>query len=311
MNTTALTEQKAPTFSLVPQTFEQAIELAKLIAESDLAPKDYQRKPGNVLIAVQMGQEVGLGPIAAVQNIAVINGKPSIYGDAGKALLLARGFQIEEDDAKVIKVTGMGRCKITRPGHAPCERTFSIENATTAGLWDKPGPWKQYPYRQLAWRAFWFAARDCAADVLKGIGGAEEVLDYTERDVTPPFDGGTDARQADATENYWSQSDFEKNLPQYTKVIEKGTRTAEDVITVGSSKHKFTDKQLATIRAIKAPIDAGDATPAQHEEILAAASAASISTEDIRKKFGLGDQQMYPAAMVPAILAFIKNPMEA
>ncbi|MFZ2541105.1 MAG: hypothetical protein WAW75_04945, partial [Gallionella sp.] len=42
-------------FSLVPKTLNEAMELAKIIADSDLAPKDYKGKPGNVLISVQMG----------------------------------------------------------------------------------------------------------------------------------------------------------------------------------------------------------------------------------------------------------------
>lgn len=50
--------------------------------------------------------------------------------------------------------------------------------AKTAKLWGKEGPWTNYPYRQMAWRAFWWAARDAAADVLKGIWGVEELVDY-------------------------------------------------------------------------------------------------------------------------------------
>ena len=177
-------EQTQQLFSLVPQNLKEAMELAKLIADSDLAPKDFKGKPGNVMIAVQMGQEVGLAPMAAIQNIAVINGKPSIYGDAGKAILLSKGFIIDEDDIAIVKKNNMtGRCKITRPGYPPIERTFTKENAVKAGLWDKAGPWTTFPERQLAWRAFWFAARDCASDVLKGLGGFEEIRDL-ERDIT-------------------------------------------------------------------------------------------------------------------------------
>jgi hypothetical protein len=172
-------------FSLVPKDLGQAMELAKIIADSDLAPKDYKGKPGNVLIAVQMGAEVGLSPMAAIQSIAVINGKPSLYGDVGKAILLRNGFTIEELDTKKIKALGYASCTINRPGHPPCTRTFSIEDAKVAGLYQKAGPWSTYPERQMAWRAFWFAARDIGADVLKGLAGAEEVADLTERDITP------------------------------------------------------------------------------------------------------------------------------
>ena len=172
-------------FSLVPKTLNEAMELAKIIADSDLAPKDYKGKPGNVLISVQMGAEVGLSPMAAIQSIAVINGKPSLYGDVGKAILLSKGFTIEEYDTKKIKSLGYASGTINRPGHPACTRTFSTDDAKAAGLLGKAGPWSTYQERQMAWRAFWFCARDVAADVLKGLAGAEEVADFIERDITP------------------------------------------------------------------------------------------------------------------------------
>lgn len=185
------------TFSLAPRTLTEAMDFAKMMADSELVPKSFRGKPGDVLIAVQMGNEVGLQPMAAIQNIAVINGKPGIYGDAGKAILLAAGCIIEEDDIEIVKKTGRARCKVTRGNRPPVERTYCIDNAKTAGLWNKEGPWRTNPERQMAWRAFWFAARDAASDLLKGLGGAEELADYnaprdmgtidrTTGEVTPP-----------------------------------------------------------------------------------------------------------------------------
>lgn len=229
-------------FSLVPTNLDQALQLAKLIADSDLAPKDYKGKPGNVLIAVQMGQEVGLPPMSAIQNIAVINGKPSLYGDVGKAILLAAGFIIEEDDVEVIKKTGMGRCRITRPGHPPVERTFSRKSAETAGLIGKQGPWSQYPERQMAWRAFWFAARDAAADVLKGLSGAEELRDVEPKDITP-----MQASAAAAILPPYEQDKFDANFPKWKDLIEKKKRTPDEIIATVSSKNLLSDEQKKRI----------------------------------------------------------------
>lgn len=176
-----------PTFNLTPKTLAEALELAKLMADSDIVPKDFRGKPGNVLIAVQMGAEVGLSPMAAIQSIAVINGRPGIYGDAGKGLLLDHGCEIDEADAEEIRKTGIARCTIRRPGRQPVTRTFSLEDAKQAKLLGKEGPWTNYRERMLAWRAFWFAARDAAADILKGLGGGEELEDLPRepRNITP------------------------------------------------------------------------------------------------------------------------------
>ena len=172
-------------FDYQPRTMMEALELARYLSESTMVPKDYIGKPGNVLVAMQFGHELGLKPLQAMQSLAVINGKPGLYGDAGKALLLARGCRIIESDIASVKAAGMvATCTIVRPGHPDVTRTFSKENAEKAKLWGKEGPWTNYPERQLAWRAFWFAARDAAPDILRGLPAAEELRDV-EIDITP------------------------------------------------------------------------------------------------------------------------------
>ncbi len=66
-------------FDLSPQTFEQALTFSKYLAESDLVPKDFKGRPGNCLVAIQWGAELGLKPLQAMQNLAVINGRPALW----------------------------------------------------------------------------------------------------------------------------------------------------------------------------------------------------------------------------------------
>lgn len=169
-------------FSLLPSTLGEAMEMAKLIADSDFAPKDYKGKPANVMIAVQMGADVGLKPMQSLQNIAVINGRPSIWGDA--ALALVQSAAILERFHETIDGDGDKRtatCIIKRHG-LPDEikRTFSVADAKKAGLWTKPGPWQNYPDRMLQMRARGFALRDAASDRLMGLILAEEAMDYPD-----------------------------------------------------------------------------------------------------------------------------------
>lgn len=255
-----------PTFSLAPQNLTEAMKFAEMMSSSELVPKNFRGKPGDVLIAVEMGREVGLSPMAAIQNIGVINGKPGLYGDAGKAILLAGGCIIEEDDIEIIKNTGRARCRVTRKGRPPVERTYSTENARTAGLLNKDGPWKTNPERQMAWRAFWFAARDAAADLLKGIGGAEELGDYTpiERDITP---GNTTASLPPAAPITWTQSAFDAAIKQHAPAIASGARTTDQLLTYLNKKAPLSDAQTAVVKALKpAPIEGTVMTEAEIAE---------------------------------------------
>lgn len=175
------------TWSLMPNTLGEAMEIAKLIAESDFAPKDYRGKPANVLIAIQMGADVGLSPMQSLQNIAVINGRPAIWGDAALALVqsagvLERFHELFEGTPNTDTYTAV--CIAKRKG-LPDEvrRTFSVADAKRANLWGKTGaqgqptPWVTYPQRMLQMRARGFALRDVAADRLMGLILAEEAMD--------------------------------------------------------------------------------------------------------------------------------------
>lgn len=249
MSNTPVVQAQRPSFDLSPQTFEQALTFANYLAESEMVPKNFRGKPGDCLIAMQWGYDVGLKPLQALQNIAVINGKPGLYGDAGKAVLLSNNCIVEEDDIAIVEKNGRARCKITRPGRPPTERTYSLENAKTAGLWGKDGPWRTSPWRQMAWRAFWFAARDAAADLLKGLPGAEEIQDIpasAEKAIDPATGEITEKTAALPT---YSDEDFAKNLPKWRELIESGRKTAGEIIFTVGSRATMTDEQISMLKA--------------------------------------------------------------
>lgn len=165
---------------LMPTTLDEMWRMANLMAKSGMMPKGLQQ-PEQVLVALEMGLEIGLAPMQAVQNIAVINGRPSIWGDAALGLVRGSGllewinesFVGDYPDASFMAI-----CKAKRKGEPePIERTFSINDAKAAGLWAKEGPWKQYPKRMLQMRARSWALRDGFTDILKGLKTAEEVRD--------------------------------------------------------------------------------------------------------------------------------------
>jgi hypothetical protein len=186
--------------AIIPQDIDQAFRLAQALSGSgDMIPKAFQpvangpAKTGMIMAAILKGMEVGLAPMQALSAIAIVNGRPTIWGDALRALVLRAGHFIDCD------VTGEGieaiaTATITRSSGKKVTRTFSMKDAKVAGLMGKAGPWTQYPTRMLMNRATAFAVRDGAADALMGMAVTEEVSDYgpdAARDVTPaPRRGG-------------------------------------------------------------------------------------------------------------------------
>ena len=159
---------------------DAAIECCKMIAKASFCPKDFRGKPEEVLCAIQYGMEIGLSPMQAIQSIAVINGKPSIYGDGLIGLCLSFS-ECEYIDEQFDEKTMTATCKVKRKGRPEVMSAFSKEKAMNAKLWGKDGPWKTYPERMLKMRARGFALRDAFADRLKGIITAEEARDYPSK----------------------------------------------------------------------------------------------------------------------------------
>jgi hypothetical protein len=165
-----------------PTTMGEAMQFSEMLANSSMVPKAYQGKATDVLVCIQWGYEMGLAPMQSLQNIAVINGKPSVYGDAMMALVQAS--PVCEDVEEYFEGEGtpnpIAVCVAKRKGRKPVETRFSVEDAKRAGLWGKGGPWTAYPKRMLQMRARGFALRDAFPDVLKGMISVEEAQDYPD-----------------------------------------------------------------------------------------------------------------------------------
>lgn len=162
---------------LVLRTFGDMWEFANCAVKAGITPKGLN-KPEAVLVALQAGAEAGLTPMQSLANIAVINGRPSLWGDAVVALVRRSGLceYIHES------VSGTGEaivatCKAKRKGE-PEEtvRSFSYKEAKTAALLSKD-TYAHYPQRMIAMRARAWCLRDLFADVLCGLSVAEEMQD--------------------------------------------------------------------------------------------------------------------------------------
>jgi hypothetical protein len=220
--------ESANKFNFEMTSLKEAMDYSKLIADSDLAPKDYKGKPGNVLIAIQFGAEVGLLPLQAIQNIAVINGRPAIWGDA--MIALVQNHPLCESIHEEIK-NGVAYCTVKRRGDEPHTAKFSMDDAKKASLLGKAGPWSSYPERMLQMRARGFALRDKFSDVLKGIALREEVEDYQVVSVTGNNNAENKIKEliAEKTKPLALDSPISSRIDMMTKKFDSLGVTVEDL----------------------------------------------------------------------------------
>ena len=120
---------------VIPTSMEDAFRLATAVVASGMAPPDVKSQE-DALVIILTGLEVGLPPMAALQRIALINGRTTIWGDAAIGLVRASGLL---DSIKEWQTPdGVAHCKVRRKGDKTYhEKKFSVEDAKKAGLWDR------------------------------------------------------------------------------------------------------------------------------------------------------------------------------
>jgi hypothetical protein len=189
--------------AIVPHTLDEVFRVAKAVCIAKLAPDAYTTERGRqlpdeevasrVVVGIMKGAEVGLAPITALGNIAIINGRPCVWGDAAVALVQRTGLverveaRYEGDERAVGDATAAAFpddftavFRIWRRGQSePYEGRFSVRDARRARLWMnvKRAPWIEYPKRMLLSRARAYALRDGFADALCGLSIREEIDD--------------------------------------------------------------------------------------------------------------------------------------
>jgi hypothetical protein len=173
--------------ALMPSTIGEKLEMAKLLAESGLVPQGLNT-PQKVFVALQWGHELGLSPMAAVNNVAVINGRPTLSADIMHALAISnpeyggtewKQRTVEKAEVVIVRI---------RPNGVAEKYTgfFDKAMAETAGLVGKD-TYKKYPDRMYRARALSRACKEAFPDVFAGLYSEEEAVDFVPiRDVTEP-----------------------------------------------------------------------------------------------------------------------------
>jgi hypothetical protein len=266
-----------------PQTLDEAMKLATVLAQSNMLPKQFQEKPENVLVAMMWSHNLNIPAIQGMQYIAVVNGRPSLYGDGLLAVCLNSGLvqDIKEEFQKDAEGNVVAICTVTRQGKpTPVVGTFSVNDAKRAGLWGKTGPWTQYPKRMLKMRARSFALRDAFPDVLSGMASAEEMEDVIEvrpSAPTAPVDAPAQAEITEPRKMPRRRKAKAEEQPAEVAPVPKPEQVQPEPVAEAAPAPEQVEPVVEEAAEPEAP-----AQESPEHEILA--KLAQITTEDERKK---------------------------
>lgn len=190
---------------IAPTTVEEAARMAQAVIVGNLAPSGYNNDPGKIMLGIMSALEAGLPPLYGLRQIAIIQGRPVIWGDGAMALVQSKNLisfyeerELPQAGAAATLPTNLNEwpdsfgyeVEIKRRGQeGSYVGRFTVGDARRAKLWlnAKKVPWLEHPLRMLKIRARAFPLRDGFADALGGIAIREEIEDtFGEEEKAPP-----------------------------------------------------------------------------------------------------------------------------
>ena len=171
----------------VPQTFNEQMRFAEVISQAKgMLPRAYEGNPANVLVAIQYGASLGIEPMAALQNIDVIQGTPTLSAKAVAAMVRANGHKLwMSEDEQNMSAT----CTIVRNDDKEHPVTVTRDKAWAQrmGLLTKDN-YKKQPTTMLMWRAVTACANRACPELFLGLGGAYTADELHDMDDIAPVE---------------------------------------------------------------------------------------------------------------------------
>lgn len=162
---------------------DKLMEYAKMLSNSTIVPQSYYKRPENCFVALDMATRMGISPLVVMQNLYVIQGKPSWAGSAIAAMLKATP-QFRNVDLNYVgspNTDSWGAyvtAEKTSTGKTIKGGTVTIAIAKKEGWFQKSGSkWQTMPEIMLAYRAYAWFGRVFAPELMMGMQTTEELND--------------------------------------------------------------------------------------------------------------------------------------
>lgn len=175
------------------ENFKNAMQMATQLAKSDMIPTIYKNKPENCIIALELSNRLKLSPFLVMQNMYIVQGKPSwsssfIISCINGSGRFAGPLKFEMDAGRT-KCRAYATEKIS--GEKLVGPLITMEMAHAEGWLGKNGSkWKTMPELMLRYRAAAFFGRLYCPEIINGMltdDEAQDIRPLEDNDVTDVF----------------------------------------------------------------------------------------------------------------------------
>jgi hypothetical protein len=245
-------DQSFPTEGFEPKNLRELMDTSQFLSLSSMVPKEYHKNPQDIVAAAMLGFNLGLSLMQSLRSVAVINGRPCLWGDAVVAIVVTKpDYEYHKESWDDVKK--VATCIAKRKGQPERTVTFSMADAKVAGL-DGKDNYKKYPARMCQMRARSWAFRDTWPHHLSGISFAEEAMDIPqEKEISATVVESerpqTRGDQVEAALGIPKEKAYDV-VEDYKKRISEST-SVEDLEGIGSeikNSAVLTDEQQSEIR---------------------------------------------------------------
>lgn len=297
---------------VVASSMSELDVLAKRISSSTLIPVAYRGKPDDCFVAMLLGNELGIAPLQAINNIDVVEGRPSPRAKLRQALAE------RHPDCEYFRLVSSSDTEATfetkkRSHPAPVRLTFTIEQATKAGLTRK-ATYQQHPAAMLVARcsarlADWvypsstlgLPPEDYTEEIASSIEAAAPTVEAKAIDITPKEEkkptradevrAELAAKKAEAVQD----ADFKSDAPAAAQVASTPAATAAEPVEKPKRRDLLSDPKpspaaAAPSTAAAAPAATAPAAPAAApgvdywEKAQALAKLRGLSSANLKSK---------------------------
>lgn len=200
--------------------FIMADQMARTLASSTVVPQTFQNNVGNCVIALEQAMRLNVSPLMVMQNLYVIQGKPSWSSKFLIAAINASGkydkelqFDLQKDkDGKPYSCIAWTE----KDGRRIEGMTVTMDMAAAEGWLNKNGSkWKTMPELMLRYRAASFFSSLNCPEITMGIYTKEETEDFETEDLADAIDGiAREVEQAEPQEITLPINEPEQAEPQ-------------------------------------------------------------------------------------------------